>query len=58
MRIAIISDTHSLLRPEVEEILRSCDMILHGGDIASQEIYEKIGNVVLVCVIILQAMFF
>jgi putative phosphoesterase len=45
MRIAIISDTHSLLRPEVEEILRSCDMILHGGDIASQEIYEKIGDV-------------
>ncbi len=45
MSIAIISDTHCLLRPEVEEILRSCDMILHGGDIASQEIYEKIGDV-------------
>ena len=46
MRIAIISDTHSLLRPEVEEILRSCDAILHGGDIASKETYEKIGSIV------------
>ena len=45
MRIAIISDTHSLLRPEVEEILRSCDAILHGGDIASKETYEKIGSI-------------
>ncbi len=42
MKIAIISDTHSLLRPEVEEILKSCDHIIHGGDIASQEIYDRI----------------
>lgn len=45
MKIAIISDTHSLLRPEVEEILRGCDYILHGGDIASKETYDKIGSI-------------
>ena len=45
MKIAIISDTHSLLRPEVEKILRGCDHILHGGDIASKEIFERISSI-------------
>ncbi len=45
MKIAIISDTHSLLRTEVEELLRSCDYILHGGDIACRETYEKIAGI-------------
>ena len=42
MKIAILSDTHSLLRPEVEEEVKTCDAILHGGDIASQELYDKV----------------
>ena len=42
IRIAILSDTHSLLRPEVEEVLKNCDYILHAGDIASREVYERI----------------
>ena len=42
MKIAILSDTHSLLRPEVEEELQKCDVILHGGDIASQELYDRV----------------
>lgn len=41
-KIAIISDTHSLLRPEVEESISKCDYILHGGDIASEDTYERI----------------
>ncbi len=45
MKIAIISDTHSLLRPEVEEALKDCDYILHGGDIASQEMYDLISKI-------------
>ena len=32
-RIGIISDTHNLLRPEVLEILKGCDCILHAGDV-------------------------
>ena len=31
-KIGIISDTHGLLRPEVLEILKTCDCILHAGD--------------------------
>ena len=45
MKIAIISDTHSLLRPEIEEILHGCDYILHAGDISSQEIYDRISKI-------------
>ncbi len=41
-RIAILSDTHSLLRPEVREVLQSCEVILHGGDIASRKTFEEI----------------
>ncbi len=32
MIIAIISDTHDLLRPEVLDHLQGCGCILHGGD--------------------------
>ncbi len=42
MKIAIISDTHSLLRDEVKEKIRDCNIILHGGDIASKETVEAI----------------
>ncbi len=44
MKIAILSDTHSLLRPEVVEIIKTCDHVLHAGDIASGETYEQIRN--------------
>ena len=33
MRLAILSDTHGLLRPQVTELLETADAILHGGDI-------------------------
>lgn len=41
-RIGIISDTHNVLREEVLEILRTCDYILHAGDIIRQEILEEL----------------
>lgn len=41
-KIAVISDTHSLLRPEIIEKIRECEMIVHAGDIASKETAEKI----------------
>lgn len=40
VKVGIISDTHGLLRPEVLEILKSCDCILHGGDINKPEILD------------------
>ena len=38
MKIAVLSDTHGLLRPEVKEIISECDAVLHAGDINSQKI--------------------
>lgn len=32
-RIAVIPDMHWLLRPEVTEKMRECELILHAGDI-------------------------
>lgn len=45
MKIAILSDTHNLLRPEVIEIIKSSDAVIHGGDINSQDILDEIKSV-------------
>ena len=42
MRLAILSDTHGLLRPEVAELLKRADAILHGGDINRQSIVDQL----------------
>ena len=42
MKIAILSDTHGLLRPQVVEILKTADVILHGGDINNQSIVDRL----------------
>ena len=42
MKIAILSDTHGLLRPEVKGMLKTADVILHGGDINKPEIVEEL----------------
>ena len=42
MIIGIISDTHDLLRPEVLERLRGCDVILHAGDISHQSVLRQL----------------
>lgn len=45
MKIGIISDTHNLLRPEVLRNLEGCDCILHGGDICSREILDRLEEI-------------
>lgn len=42
MKLAILSDTHGLLRPEVVEHLKTADAILHGGDINKQTIVDQL----------------
>lgn len=42
MKLAILSDTHGLLRPEVLERLKTADAILHGGDINRPAIVEQL----------------
>jgi putative phosphoesterase len=40
----VISDTHNLLRPEVADVVRTCEIVLHGGDISGPETLEKVRN--------------
>ena len=44
MQIAVISDTHSLLRPEVLPLLEGSDHILHLGDVGDPEILGKLSK--------------
>jgi len=41
-RIGLISDTHSLLRPEAVAFLRGCDQIIHAGDICDPGILDRL----------------
>ncbi len=43
-RIAVISDTHGLIRPEAVPVLQSAERILHAGDIASRETLDRLGQ--------------
>ena len=42
MRLGVISDTHGLLRPEVFEVFRDVDHILHGGDVGPPDILAEL----------------
>ena len=42
MKLAILSDTHGLLRPQVLEHLKNADAILHGGDINKQSVVDEL----------------
>ena len=42
MKIAVLSDTHGLLRPEVRTVIRDCDAVIHAGDIDSEKILDEI----------------
>jgi uncharacterized protein len=42
VRLGIISDTHGLLRPEVFEVFRDVDHILHAGDLGPLELLTEL----------------
>ena len=42
MKIAVLSDTHGILRPEVTEQIKNSDAVIHGGDIDTRDILNKI----------------
>jgi uncharacterized protein len=44
-RIGLVSDTHGLLRPEVESFLRGSDAIVHGGDICDPRILDVLAGI-------------
>jgi hypothetical protein len=42
MRLGVIADTHGLLRPEVFEVFREVDLIIHAGDIGSPDLLTEL----------------
>ena len=40
IRVAIISDTHAVLHPEIEQLIKDCDIAIHAGDICNAEILQ------------------
>ncbi|KQV52031.1 metallophosphoesterase family protein [Massilia sp. Root335] len=45
MRVGLISDTHGLLRPEALDFIDGADHIIHGGDIGSPAILERLAAI-------------
>ena len=44
-RLAVISDTHGLLRPEAVEALKGSELIVHAGDVGGPGVLEELGRV-------------
>lgn len=44
-RIGLISDTHSLLRPEAVAALGGCDHIVHAGDICEPSVLDALARI-------------
>ncbi|MCR4710731.1 MAG: metallophosphatase family protein [Clostridia bacterium] len=40
--IGVIADTHGLIRPELKEQLKTCDLILHAGDFCQPQVLEEL----------------
>ena len=51
-RVAILSDTHSHLSPDIMAVVETCDVAVHAGDIGCREVLDSLqsgaGNVVAV----------
>lgn len=45
MKIGIISDTHGLLRREIVQAFKGCELIFHGGDIGKQAILDALQGI-------------
>ena len=45
IKIGVVSDTHGIVRPEVKEWLKECDLILHGGDINNPMVLGELNSI-------------
>jgi len=41
-RVAIVSDTHGFLSPEVLQVVKTCQLAIHAGDIGNQDVLEQL----------------
>ncbi|MGB5158987.1 metallophosphoesterase family protein [Desulfobacterium sp. N47] len=44
-KIAVLSDTHGLLRPEAVSAIADCDIIFHAGDIGDPQVLYELGRI-------------
>ncbi|HEY1610492.1 MAG TPA: metallophosphoesterase family protein [Paraburkholderia sp.] len=44
-RIALVSDTHNLVRPELLSFLAGCDAIVHAGDICEAAVLDTLAGI-------------
>ena len=45
MTIAVLADTHGLLRPEIPSAIKDVDHIIHAGDLGKIEILDKLNGI-------------
>ncbi|BBO87776.1 metallophosphoesterase family protein [Desulfosarcina ovata] len=43
--IGVLSDTHGLVRPEVEKALAGCDRLLHAGDVGDADVLKRLERI-------------
>lgn len=42
LRVAIVSDTHGFLDPRIADLVKTCDLAVHAGDILSARVLEQL----------------
>ena len=43
--IAVLSDTHGLLHPEIPSAIKDVDHIIHAGDLGKMEILDELSDI-------------
>ena len=44
-RVGLISDTHNMLRPQVFDVFKGVDVILHAGDVGDDDILDELATI-------------
>ena len=44
-RVGLISDTHNMLRPQVFDVFKGVDVILHAGDVGDDDILDELETI-------------
>lgn len=44
MKVAVLSDTHNLLRPQAATLSGTRDAVIHAGDIGSLQLMDSVGE--------------
>src|ERR1700730_4878188 len=45
INVGVISDTHGMVRPEAILALRSCELIIHAGDVGDSAVLERLSAI-------------